>query len=326
MSHKILVTGCTGFIARYLVPTLKHSLVHSTIIGTSRGELESGSDLDEHIVADLANAAEVRRLVQRTKPSAVFHLASQRSGDLNGCLATNVGGTANLLDALREEVGTHIRVVVVGSAAEIGFCEPRDLPVNEDAVPCPVDAYGIAKLAQSLWAQAQWRRFEQSVVRMRLFNLVGPEMPEALLLGRCARLLAEKVSSGCRSALEFGDLSTSRDYTDVRDVCRALILGLEKGTDGRLYHIGSGRAETGRALVQALIEGAKPSIEHIEFQETAGHSSVPIQVADASRAWRELGWRAEISLEESLSDLWQVALKSTEAKGAEAKGIQYAIT
>lgn len=261
-------------------------------------------------MADLCDATQVQRLVREVQPNSVVHLASQRNSDLSSLLTTNVVGTANLLEALRRGVASQTRVVVVGSAAEVGSCEMEDLPLNERARCQPVDAYGISKLAQSLLVQAEWQRHGQPLIRVRLFNLIGPDLPDALLPGRCARLLAAMAHNGCRNGLDFGNLSTLRDYTDTRDVCRAIALAVEHGKGGQLYHVGTGRAELGRSIVRSLMGYAEPLIGRVECRETTnGLAGVPAQVADASLAARELGWHAEIPFEQSIEDLWQGALR-----------------
>lgn len=312
MSKRILITGCTGTIGGHLIPILRAHLSSSRIVGTAR-RLPSAARralLDEYHAADLGSRAEVEALLQQVRPDAVMHLAAQRGGELLELFRANVLATDYLLTAMREQGahGNDTPVVVVGSASEIGACESRHLPLDEDA-PCrPVDAHGVTKSAQSLAAQAAFLRHGQCVIRARVFNLLGPALPATLLPGRCVQLLDEIARGDRTRHLEFADLSARRDYTDVRDVCHALLLTLQNGKPGRLYHIGSGQALSGRELVEAVLEAAIPDTGPVTFtaKETPrGGIAVPIQIADARRAARELGWRPEIPLARSIEEMWR---------------------
>jgi GDP-4-dehydro-6-deoxy-D-mannose reductase len=196
-------------------------------------------------------------------------------------------------------------VIVVGSSAELGAATGDGRPLDETA-PCrPLDDYGVSKLAQSAIAAAAFLRHGQHVVRVRLFNLVGPDLPESLLPGRCARALARVVAGGGGGHLSFGDLETRRDYVDIRDACRAIALALERGAAGELFHVGSGVAVSGREIVSRLVAEAREETGPVTFDEkVAGLPTVPTQQADPGHAKHALGWRPEIPLDRSLRDLW----------------------
>lgn len=309
MTRTLLVTGCTGYVARSLVPELRRAAPGDRLVGTARRAAEAPAGLDAFLPADLADPEQARALVSRARPAAVVHLAARRDGGLGELLAANAVATAHLLDAVREVAGPGARVVVAGSAAEIGACAPAEMPLAEGAACRPVDPYGVAKLAQSAVAHAAFFRHGQEVVRARLFNLIGPDLPDGLLPGRCARLLVEAMAGRCGRTLAFRDLGTARDYVDVRDVARALALALERGRPGALYHVGSGRALVGRDVVRRLLEVARPDTGPVDFEETvASPRTVPVQVADPGLAARELGWTAGIPFESSARDLWRAAL------------------
>jgi nucleoside-diphosphate-sugar epimerase len=145
-------------------------------------------------------------------------------------------------------------------------------------------------------------------VRVRLFNLIGPGTPPSLLPRRAAELVRAALHDRATRPLAFRDLGTRRDYVDVRDAARALALALERGQPGALYHVGSGQAVEGRRVVEALIREACPKEPRPAYEETvASAPTVPVQIADASLAGRELAWRPEIPFEQSVRDLWRSA-------------------
>lgn len=310
MWQSALVTGCAGFIGRSLIPILREHVGGGGLYGTSRRERAPESEhlLDAYVPADLSSSDEARGLIESARPEVIFHLASARSGTLTQMLQSNVVATDNLLRCVREAGEGGARVIVVGSSAEIGYCRAEDLPLAEDA-PCqPVDDYGVSKLSQSYVAQAAHLSHGQAVIRVRLFNLLGPHLPETLLPGRCVQLLKENRDAGHAIMLSFGNLDTRRDYTDVRDACHAIVLAARLGRSGALYHVGSGKAVSGREVVGALAAEAGLEVECETNQSVGGGVLVPVQVADAGLAARELSWSLGITFEQSARDMWRCAV------------------
>jgi GDP-4-dehydro-6-deoxy-D-mannose reductase len=243
----------------------------------------------------------VRAVVERVRPDAVFHLAARRDGGLPELLEHNAVATDVLLSALRAH-DPSVPVVVVGSAAEIGHVEPDENPLGEDARCRPLDAYGISKLAQAAVAQAAFLQHGQPVVRVRLFNLLGPRLPATLLPGRCVELLAVHTAD---QPLRFRDLSARRDYLDVRDAVNGLVRALERGTPGTLYHLGSGQAHSGREVVEALIAAAHEAGSFRYEESLPSPPTASLQVSDPRRAGRELEWAPAIPFDRSIREMWQ---------------------
>ncbi|HYM80747.1 MAG TPA: NAD(P)-dependent oxidoreductase [Candidatus Limnocylindria bacterium] len=284
MSARLLITGCTGTVAGPLTAALRSALPNATLIGASRTARRVAAPWDEHHAVDLGVPRSVELLVGETRPDGVFHLASLRSGSAAKLERVNVDGTAHLLAAMRMLRGPTFRVLVLGSAAELGDLAPSDLPAGEGAPTRPVDAYGISKLEQAQVTEAAHAREGQDVVRVRLFNLLGPGLPPTLLPGRCVTLLAG-VLRGAAPRLVFGDLETVRDYADVRDLARGIVQAYLGAPAGALYHLGSGRGRTGREVVQALIAAAGPEVGPVEVvSEPHGPAGVRALVADPGRA------------------------------------------
>jgi nucleoside-diphosphate-sugar epimerase len=143
-------------------------------------------------------------------------------------------------------------------------------------------------------------------------------VPASLLPGRCAALLRQ-TPRGSQEPLRFRALDTQRDYVDVRDACEALVLALERGRPGALYHVGSGMAIRGRAIVRHLLAAAHAEKGELRYEESAeGPPTVPLQVADARLAMSELGWQPRIALEQSIEDLWRASGEPRPAAATEA--------
>src|SRR5262249_17292588 len=117
----------------------------------------------------------------------------------------------------------------------------------------------------------------------------------------CVHLLAQQALVPHSAPLAFGNLSAQRDYTDVRDACEALALAARQGRPGCLYHVGTGRALSGREIVRGLLAVAEPHTGPLTFEEREEEPpAVPVQCVDPTLAAKELDWRPRIALEQSL--------------------------
>lgn len=306
MQPRSLVTGASGFVGRHLTDCLAAAghVVHG--FGRSRPPSWDGA----WHAGDIRDAARVRAVVAEATPDLVFHLAALTHGDLADLLAVNVGGCHNLLAALRAE-RPEARVLVTGSAAEYGLATEDELPLEEHQPLRPLSPYGVSKAAQSLLAAQVALREELAVVRTRSFNLTGPGEPETLVCAAFARQLAE-VQLGLRAPLvRVGNLSSRRDFLDVRDAVRAYVLVAERGDAGEVYNVSSGAAVAISDVLELLRELA--DVEARVEAEPARRVpwDVPVHRGDSTRLRQDLGWEPAIDLRDSLADLlddWRVRL------------------
>jgi GDP-4-dehydro-6-deoxy-D-mannose reductase len=117
-----------------------------------------------------------------------------------------------------------------------------------------------------------------------------------------ARQLARIERGLAPPVLECGDLSSRRDFLDVRDVVRAYHLALTRGEPGAVYNIGSGVAVR-IADVLALLRGlARVPVEVAPEPSRMRPSDVPLLVADIRALRAATGWQPEIPFEQSVRD------------------------
>ena len=307
MFERILLTGYSGFVGPWVIAELRRHFPRAVIYGAARHlAMADGQTAtpDRCFRLDLRNSDQIRSVVEEALPDAVVHLASVRLAPLDELLAVNVMGCELLLAHLNTIV-PGARILVIGSSAELGRAAEHDVPLNE-AAPCrPVDHYGVTKLAQSAIAGRQ-ALCGQDVVLLRPFNLFGPGMPDSLLAGRCVNQLCAAAQTSKPCVLEFGPLETRRDYVDVRDFARAVVLALEKSPEGMLYHIGSGMSRSGHDLVNALIRQADLDVTY-RAAAAVEQSLVPWQTADWRRAYQVLGWQPTIGWHQTIRHIWESA-------------------
>src|SRR4051794_28560500 len=233
-----LVTGGSGFLGRHLLGLLDDREMPGIEVSALGRRAPAGRRAGTFIAADLDDPAELGRAIAETAPEVVFHLAGLTPPAAPGAFyRANTLATVHLLDALRAGLRP-VRVVLAGSAAELGPVAAEDLPVDEEH-PCrPAGSYGLSKWLATAAGLAARPPLE--VIAARIFNPIGPGLPTSQAFGRFAVRLAEPGPDPLR--LTVGDLDGRRDFVDVRDVARALIALADQGRPGRVYHVGSGRS------------------------------------------------------------------------------------
>ncbi len=242
-------------------------------------------------------------MVADLSPSLVFHLAGQTPpGDPIGFYSRNTLATVHLLDALRA-VRKPCRIVLVGSAAELGPVPVEALPVAEDYACRPTDPYGLSKHLATCAGLAAGPPLD--VIIARVFNPIGPGLPTTQALGRFSSELA---SGSGPIRLRVGDLGARRDFVDVRDVAKAL-LGLARlGRPGQVYHIGTGRSRRVGDGLDLIIARSGRDVS-IEVDPNSTRSPGPSDSrADIRRVVEQIGWSPETSFEDSIHDLWDDAV------------------
>ena len=302
---KVLVTGGAGFIGSNLVDALLARGDEGTVVddlSTGRrenldGALAAGAALAE---LDIREAAALAELAAAKRPDVVFHLAAQI--DVRKSLedpafdaSINVGGTANLLEAMRAAGSPRIVFVSTGGAI-YGEGEGKQLPLDEEAPIEPFSAYGQSKFAAEGYLALYERLYDLSGVSLRLGNVYGPRQDPLGEAGVIA-IFCGRLRAGERPTV-FGDGRQTRDYIYVGDVVAAALAAAGSGASGPV-NVGTGIETDVLELAAKLaeIDGAE-SFEP-EFAPPRAGEVQRISL-DASRAEGELGWRAETSLEDGL--------------------------
>lgn len=329
---KILVTGATGFVGRYLVPALLaagHEVwgTHSNGVTNPNGfSVESASswssiqvDMREQergaarprwgtwfsFQVDVRDRAAVERIVRDVQPEAVIHLAAissvQRSWQQPGLvLETNIIGSLNLFSAFAQ-VNPDGILLSIGSSEEYGT--PRSSPITEDHPTNPVNPYGISKLAQGHLALQFHRQYGLKAIHLRPFNHIGPGQGLGFVASDFAYQIARIEAGLAPPEIAVGNLGAERDFLDVRDVVSAYLLALSRAEPGRIYNLASGRGCRIRQVLDILLSLAKrPITVHVD-PACLRPVEVPTLVGDASHFRQATGWEPRYTLDESLRDI-----------------------
>lgn len=307
---RVLVTGGAGFLGSHLCDAL-----------VARGDRVVALDdfdplyprpVKERNLAGLAGAARfelaevdlrdptaVERVLADGEFDVVAHLAA-RAGvrasvdDPVGTVATNVGGTAHLLAAMRRHGPP--RLVFASSSSVYG--DRLEGPFREtDPVDRPISPYAASKLAGEHLAHAAHAAHGFAVLALRFFSVYGPrQRPEMAIHRFTLRLQAGEPIPF------FGDGSMERDYTYVSDAVAGLVAAVDRVPREPGYevvNIGSGRPVRLDDLVARL--GRLLGVEPVLDRRPAPPGDVRRTWADLARAAELLGYAPEVGLDDGLA-------------------------
>lgn len=294
---RILVTGATGFVGRWLVQELQaHG--HDAIGAPGSGQL------------DITDSAAVAELVRRVRPHAIAHLAGMSfagdaARDPERAVAVNVGGTRAIIEAAAAV--DRIPILVSGSSEVYGTPDPNDVPLGEDAPLRASQPYGRSKLEQERVALDIAAFTGVPLVVTRSFNHTGPgQRSDFVAPALAARLLHARTTG--QQTIPVGNLDVRRDVGDVRDVVRAyrlLLEGLVAGAvpPATVVNVGTGRAVSIREILDTLADAVGIVITPRVEPDLVRPNDPALIVADVSRVRELTGWTAEIPLRTTLRDL-----------------------
>ncbi len=289
-----LITGGGGFVGGYLKAHLE-ALGEGVWTGVFRDDPPG----DQRVKLDVRDGAAVRAVFRELQPREVYHLAGVTRpalGQLADFYNVNLQGTLNVLEAAAE-VGA--AVLVVSSAYVYGA---QTGALAETAPLNPVNHYGASKLAAE-FASFPYALSGRRVVRVRPFNHVGPGQSPDFLLPTLVQQLARIEAGQLGPTLELGNLSSVRDFTDVRDVVRAYPKLLREGENGEVYNLASGRGVSVKELVELVLARAQREVELISEPARTRQTDIPELVGNADKARAAVGWRPTILLEATLDEM-----------------------
>jgi UDP-glucose 4-epimerase len=314
---KVLVVGGAGYIGSVVAAGLIDAGHSVTVFDNmSRGHIEAVPAAARLITGDLEDRPALERLFDAGSFDAVLHFAALiEAGESmkvpERYFRNNTANTLNLLEAmLSHGVG---RLVFSSTAALYG--NPVRVPIEEDDVLAPTNAYGESKLLVEKMLSWFHRCHGLRYASLRYFNAAGAagergenHQPESHLIPRVLQVAlgqSERVSI-------FGtdyptpDGTCVRDYIHILDLASAHLAALDAlaGRDRLVYNLGNGQGFS----IHEVIEVARRVTGHpIPAVETARRPGDPaILVASSARIQCELGWRPKYAnLEAIIASAWE---------------------
>jgi len=256
---------------------------------------------------DIRDKEKIQSVVKRIKPHIVINFAflttvRETFADPDATYQIGFYGMLNLLNALKQ-IDFKGRVLNISSSEVYGFPDSGDLPLDESARIKPMSPYSVAKIAAESLCY-QWSQSEGiDIVTARPFTHIGPGQSDRFALSSFSRQLAEMELGLREPVMHVGNLNSTRDISDVRDVVRAYGLLLKYGESGEVYNVCSGHELVVRTLLEALIEITALSVR-VETDQTLVRGKEQQRILGSyTKLNKATGWEPEISLRKTLFDM-----------------------
>ena len=329
---KILVTGGAGYIGSHTCVELLNSgyevVVMDNLYNASAKALDRVQQITGKTLtfyeADMLDQPAMDKIFEAEKPDAVIHFAGYKAVGESVVKPieyyhNNMTGTLLLCDTMRKH---GVKNIIFSSSATV-YGDPLEIPITEECPKqSPTNPYGQTKtmLEQVLMdihrADPEW-----NVTLLRYFNPIGAH-PSALIgelpngvPNNLIPFLTQTVA-GIRPQLSvFGDDyntpdgSPIRDYIDVVDLAKAHVVAIRRLLDGKnkanyeYFNIGTGNGLSVLGLIKAFEKATGEKVNYKIVGRRAG--DIEKVWADTTLANQELGWKAEVPIEETLANAWK---------------------
>lgn len=299
-----LITGSSGFVAAYLIDYILKQEKDAGITGIDRKAPDkdySSKFLNyEFDLLDLENLTEI---LIKIKPDYIVHLASCSSVAYSWenpveSFRNNTNIFLNILETVRL-LDLKCRILSVGSSEEYGLVRKEDLPLSEDKPLNPLNPYSVARVAQEHLSNVYSKGLGLDIICTRSFNHTGPGQPDYFVLSSLGKKFIEFIKNK-RNKITTGNQDIIRDFIDVRDVVRAYYMLLKNGKSGEVYNICSGKGYSIKEIIRIYkkITRTEPPVE-ID-RSLLRPAENPAVIGSYEKINRELGWKPEIQLTDSL--------------------------
>ena len=328
---KALITGVTGQDGSYLAELLlkKGYEVH----GLKRRASSFNSSRVDHLYrdphladarffmhyADMTDTSNLVRLIQQIEPDEIYNLAAQSHVQVSfECpeytAETDATGVLRLLEAIRI-LGLEQKIRFYQASTSELFGRVRETPQNENTPFYPRSPYACAKL-YAYWIVVNYREaYGIHASNGILFNHESPRRGETFVT-RKITMAAANIALGNLDCLYLGNLNAKRDWGFAGDYVEAmwLMLQQEKPDD---FVIATGRTTAVRDFVALAFKeigidivwngsgldetGADAKTGKILVRVDPRYfrpTEVDLLLGDPSKAYRTLGWKPKVTLEE----------------------------
>ena len=324
----ILVTGGTGYIGSHTVVQLLENNYDVVIVDNyvnSKPEVlnrifKITGKKPRFYEIDVCDEAKMRELFKKEKITDIIHFAGLKSVGESVkkpglYISNNIGSSLVLLKLMNE---FDVRNIVFSSSATV-YGVPDHVPLKEDdKIGGCTNPYGQTKLdIEYLLKDYAERHPEANIAILRYFNPIGAhasgligEDPQGIPNNLMPYIT--QVAVGKREYLNvFGDDYNTpdgtgvRDYIHVVDLANGHLAALRKlATNPGLviYNLGTGKGTSVLDLVKAFEKANNLKIPYVIKERRPG--DVDENYADASKAFKEMGWKANLNIVDACRDSW----------------------
>lgn len=307
---RLIVIGGAGLIGSHTVDLLTQQDAREIVIydnfvrGTTENlsgamrdprvkVFEAGGDITQ---ADILDAA-------LKGADGVFHFAAlwllQCHEYPRTAFETNVRGTFNVLDAC---VRNDVKRLVWSSSASV-YGDAVTEPMDEDHPFNNKNFYGATKICGEAMARAYHFRYGLEYVGLRYMNVYGPRQDYRGAYIAVIMKMLDAIDRGEGPTI-LGDGSEAFDFVAVEDCAKANICAMSADANDRFYNVGTGKRTSLKEVAEKLINLTGCN-QPINYAPRSQATLVRNRIGDPKRASAEIGFTAEIDLDEGLRRLIQ---------------------
>ena len=259
----LLVTGATGHVGGEIVrQAMKRDMPVIAVARDAVGEAEAQAFPSvKWLQCDLADTDAVKALTARNRIDACIHAAAisneaYAKPDPRGAIATNVGATANLLEAAR--LASWRRFVLISTGSVFSLNSDTTRPILEDQAPGVANVYSTTKLCAELLTSMYRTEYGLSASTVRISWVFGPPIiSDQPMRGPIPSYLLRALQG---IAIREGGAEFAASFTYVADAAAGL-LAAATAPELRhpIYHLGHGvnfTAGQAAAAVRSAVPGA----------------------------------------------------------------------
>jgi len=312
-SHKrrkvVFVTGVAGFIGSHCAIELLsrgdivigidevNDYYDTSLKQSNLNRVEARASEGQFVFykGDICNAKLVDQIFVKHSPEWVLHLAA-RAGvrpsidDPFVYVHSNVEGTTRLLEIASKHKCKHF---VFASSSSVYGGSRKELFSEMDDVSNPVSPYAATKKACELMGSTYNHLYKMPVAALRFFTVYGPRgRPDMAAFKFISRVFHGK------ELHQYGDGSTSRDYTFIDDIADGCIRTLDRPSGFQIYNLGNGRPVKLGAFIDLVAKNVGRPANIKIMPEQPG--DVPRTCADITKARQLLGYDPKTSFEEGI--------------------------
>ncbi len=341
---RALITGVTGQDGAYLAELLlsKGYEVHgikrrTSLFNTNRIDhlYEDPHQLGRHFMlhyGDLTDSSSLIQIVQNVKPDEIYNLAAQSHVKVSFeepeyTANSDALGALRLLEAIRIAGLEKTARFYQASTSEM-YGLVQEIPQKETTPFYPRSPYAVAKL-YAYWITVNYREaYGIYACNGILFNHESPTRGETFVTRKITRGLA-RIKVGLQDRLYLGNMDAFRDWGHARDYVEMQWRMLQQ-LEAKDYVIATGEQHSVREFVELAASFLDMDISWdgaaAEEKGIDKHGNVIVAVdpryyrptevetllGDASKAQRELGWKARITFRELVKEMVEEDLKAAE--------------
>ena len=326
MIKKVLITGITGQVGSQLADFVLENTSYD-VVGMLRWQepLDNLYHLTDRInrkdrislhYADLNDYSALARMLRAVRPDYVSHLAAQSYPKTSfeipiETLQTNIIGTANLLEAVRQqkEADGYDPVVHVCSSSEVYGRAKPGMPLAEETPFHGASPYSISKIGTDYLGRFYGEAYSLRTFVTRMGTHSGPRRSDVFFESTVAKQIALIEAGYQAPEVRVGNLSSTRTFQDARDAVRAYLLLLEASSQGKIscgdyFNIAGEEAFQLPEVIDILLGfSTRTDIKVVTDQDRLRPIDADYQMFDNAKIRAAIDWKPEIPARKMFEDL-----------------------